>query len=527
MPPRTNDTSSKRSTATGSDGSGPVSDLWLSPGAGGSVTAAATLPDLPSAPSLRLATIVGLVVTTLGLAGALALILANAFFVAVEFALVAVDRSQMEVAAADGDERAGMVVRSLEQLSLHLSGVQLGITIASVVLGVVAEPTVARVIRPPLESFLSVSAARTISVIAALALATVVQMVVGELVPKAVAVARPAETATALAVPTRIFIRLFKPLIRLFGGVADRAVRRLGFEPKEELQTVRSRPELVRLVRTSSVEGTLDPTEASLLTRVFAFGEKTAADILTPRPDVVALPSDASGARLIEISRSTGFSRFPVIGTGVDDIVGIVHIKSLLDVPVERRGTVSIEELMVEPFVVPESSDLDRLLIEMRDRATYLVVVLDEYGGTAGIATLEDLLEEIVGEIDDEHDRRVPSVLTLGRTRLVPGGLHHDEVVEACGFEMPDGEYETLAGFVLDQLGHIPRVGESLRLEGWRFTVVRMDRRRVEMIQVEAPEPTSGVDSSDSSGSGRGSPAADHADAEGADADDTNDGVGP
>lgn len=411
---------------------------------------------------------------------------------AVEFALVAVDRTEVELAAAGGDRRAGLVARGLRSLSFHLSGVQLGITVCSVVLGFVAEPTIATVLREPIESVVGADNARAVSLLMALAAATIVQMVVGELVPKALAVARPIPTARLLATAMTWYMRLFAPVIRLFGGLADRAVRSMGIEPKEELSTVRSRPELKRLVRTSATEGTLDVAEARLLQRVFRFGEKTAADALTPRTELVKLELDALGEELLERSMATGLSRFPVISGDVDHIVGVVHVKALLDLPYEERAGAAVQDLMVEPFVVPEQRDLAQLMLEMRQSRTHFAVVLDEYGGTAGIVTLEDLIEEIVGEIDDEHDPGRRVARPLGRTLLLPGGMRRDEVEDACGFHLPDGDFETLAGFLLERMGRIPTPGETVEVDGWRFTVVSMDRHRIDMVQVARPARRAG-----------------------------------
>jgi len=419
--------------------------------------------------------------------GAVALILANAFFVAVEFALVAVDRTEVELAAAAGDRRCVLVSRGLEHLSLHLSGVQLGITVCSVVLGFVAEPTVATVLRVPLRAVAGPERARVVSVIVALAIATVVQMVIGELVPKALAVARPMATARVLAVPMSWYMRLLRPVVSLFGAVADRVVRAMGMEPREELNTVRSRPELIALVRTSERDGTLDKAEATLLHRAFRFGEKVASDVLTPRTEIVSLPIEALGADLLERSMATGLSRLVVISGDLDHIVGVVHVKVLLDLPFRERAAVPVRDLMVAPFVVPEQRDLGRLLLEMRETRTHLAVILDEYGGTAGIVTLEDLLEEIVGEIDDEHDPGRRVARPLGRTLLVPGGLHRDDAEHETGFHLPEGAFETLAGFMLDRLGHIPRPGEVVECDGWRFTVMVMERHRIDLVQVRRP----------------------------------------
>jgi len=424
----------------------------------------------------------------LSLFAALVLVAANAFFVAVEFSLVAADRTQVELDAARGDRRATLVARALSRLSFHLSGVQLGITLSSVILGFLAEPAVAKLLRPVLDGVLSPGAARTVSLALALAIATVVQMVVGELIPKAVAVARPSQTAKALAPANRLFAATFAPVIRLFDGAADRVVRRLGIEPREELSEVRSRSELVRLVADSAAGGSLQEPEARLLQRAFRFGEKSVVEVLTPRTDVVAVSTEETGADLLALSIETGYSRFPVTGRDLDDVVGVVLVKSLLDLPPGERAGALVEDLMDPPLVVPETRPLDDVLVEMRQGTGALAVVLDEYGGTAGIVTVEDLVEEIVGEIDDEHDiRSTPPTPLLPGPRVVGGGLHSDELRELVGFELPEGDYETLAGFLMVCLGRVAEEGDHVDHEGWGFDVVSMDRHRIESVRVSTP----------------------------------------
>jgi CBS domain containing-hemolysin-like protein len=419
---------------------------------------------------------------------ALVLVGANAFFVAVEFSLVASDRTEVEMDAARGDRRASLVASALSRLSFHLSGVQLGITVSSVILGFLAEPAVATLLRPLFERFLSTGQARSVSLIVALALATVVQMVVGELVPKALAVARPLATAKALAGANRVFSTVFSPLIRLFGGAADGLVRRLGIDPRDELSEVRSRSELVRLVADSAAGGSLEQVQARLLTRAFRFGEKTVSDVLTPRTDVVALSVDDTGADLLAATAETGFSRFPITGRDLDDVVGVVLVKALLDLPHAARDDVVLAELMDPPLVVPETRPLDEVLPEMRGGASSVAVVLDEYGGTSGIVTIEDLVEEIVGNIDDEHDVASSATrLLLPGPRVVGGGLHVDELRELVGFELPSGDYETLAGFLMVRLGRLAEEGDHIDFEGWGFDVVTMDRHRIEAVRVSTP----------------------------------------
>jgi CBS domain containing-hemolysin-like protein len=277
-------------------------------------------------------------------------------------------------------------------------------------------------------------------------------------------------------------------LIRLLNRAASGTVRRLGIEPQEELASVRTLEELELLIRSSGETGTLDPEAFTLLTRTLRFNDKTAADALVPRLSVVYVHPDDSIPTLIARSLETGFSRFPVCGTDLDDIVGVVHVKDVYRLPIERREDSTVADIMTEPFVVPETRDLASLLIELRT-GSHLAIVVDEYGGTAGIITLEDVLEELVGEIDDEYDRTLSPLTTVlpEGTYELPGTLHPDEVREACGFEIPEGEYETLAGFVLDRLGRIPKEGEGFSHEGWWIEVAEMDRRRIARVRLRAP----------------------------------------
>ncbi|MEZ5323105.1 MAG: hemolysin family protein [Microthrixaceae bacterium] len=433
----------------------------------------------------------------LGLLAAAVLVAATAFFVAVEFSLVAVDRATVDVEADQGDRRSRLVGASLRRLSFHLSGVQLGITVCSVALGVLAEPGIASLLRGPLRSLLGVRWGNTTAIVTALVVATVVQMVVGELIPKAVALSRPLATAKSLAPAQRVYSWLSAPVVVLFGGVANGVVRLLGVEPTEELNQVRSRRELAILVEASGREGDLAQAEFDLLRRTFAFRDKTVAEALTPRTAVVALPRSATGHELRLLSARTGHSRVVIHDGDLDGVVGVVHVKRLSGLPVSERDTVSLADLVEEVPMVPESRSLSAMLEEMRSTRTHMAVVLDEYGGTAGIVTMEDLVEQIVGDIDDEHDRDLDSGITVwGDAVLVGGDAHADELYETLGFEMPSGEYETVAGWLLAVLGRIPVEGDAVEFDGWRFDVVEMDRRRILTIRaVRLTDEQSGVDS--------------------------------
>lgn len=425
----------------------------------------------------------------LGVAAVVLLIGANGAFVAHEFALVAVDRARVSRHAAEGRAAARKTEELLGRLSFHLSGAQLGITVTSLVLGFIAEPVVAALLEPLVGTVVSDERSTAVSIVLALVLATTVQMVMGELVPKSLAIANPTRMAYSLAGPMRVYGAVAGPVVRALNGAANWSVRRLGIEPQEELRSVRSLNELDFLFRSSGLHGTIDEESLTLLTRAVRFTEKTAADALVPRTEVIGLRVDDTVADLTARAVETGHSRFPVYDGDLDQIVGVGHVKDAFTVPFGQRPERLMGSVMSDALVVPETLDLSSLLGMLQEQATHLAVVADEYGGTAGIITLEDVLEEIVGEIDDEHDRPTPTLTRVQRAGEwdLAGGLHRDEVFDACGFEVPDGQYETLAGFVLDQLGRIPTAGERLEHEAWTVTVVDMERFRIVTVRLVAP----------------------------------------
>ncbi|MGI9605976.1 MAG: hemolysin family protein [Acidimicrobiales bacterium] len=434
--------------------------------------------------------------TTLGLLAVLLLVLANGFFVAAEFGLVAVDRGRVDQAAEQGNRSASRVQRLVANLSFHLSGAQLGITASTLILGFIAKPTLAALIERALAGSVSDSVISDLSIVLAIALATGFQMVVGELVPKTIAIDRPYEVSTLLSPAIRLWGLVGKPVIATFDAAANWLVRRLGMEPAEELEHIRSLDEIERLIVSSGAEGTLDSEDVTLLQRSIRLGEKRAADALIPRVEVVSLNHDDTAADLAATSISSGFSRFPVYGEDADDVMGVVHIRSIHAVPRGYWPNTPVSALMNEPAFIPESVDLDHLLQSVRESRNHLAIVIDEHGGTNGIITLEDILEEIVGEIDDEYDVDAVALTRVEEDGavLVAGSLHQDELLDACGFEMPDGEYDTLAGFVLNELGRIPAPGARFDHAGWRVEVVAMDRRRIASVRLVAPQPTTPED---------------------------------
>ena len=422
----------------------------------------------------------------LGMFFVLLLIAANGFFVAVEFALVASDRSKLEARAAEGKWAAKAALATFSRLSFHLSGAQLGITITSLVLGFLIEPLVGEILEPFVEPVVGTGSAWTIAL--SIAIATVMQTVLGELIPKNLAIARPEGVAQALAPAAQVVHTILSPFIVTFNGAANWTVRRLGIEPREELSAVRSLEEIEYLIRSSGETGAIAPDAVELLSRSLRFNDKDVADALTPRVHVMALPLDARVADLVALTRESGHSRFPVYGDDLDDVRGVVDIAAVFALRSPDRDSVLVAEIMREPTVVPETRDLNDILDDFSRLETDLLIVLDEHGGMAGILTLEDVLEELAGDVDDEYDDAPRTTTARSDVSVVAGTLHADEVAEATGFEMPDGEYETIAGFVLDALGRIPDEGASFDHEGWQIEVVAMDRLRVASVQIVAPD---------------------------------------
>lgn len=418
------------------------------------------------------------------LAGVL-LTVGTAVFVAGEFSLVSLDRPGVQRAVESGDRRAGVVLASLRQLSTQLSGCQVGITLTTLALGFIATPSLGELLRGPLSSLgLSGAALTSVSSTAALALATVFSMIFGELVPQFLGFSSPLPVAKVVAWPVRLFTRTFAPLIWVLNGSANAFLRRIGVEPAEELSAARSPAELASMVRTSAAAGTLDAGTARLLTASMGFADQSAEDVMTPRSRATGVERGASAADIVDLARQTGHSRFPVLGQDWDDVDGVVHVKKAIAVPHERRDDVPVTALMVDPVLVPETMALDPLLVLLRSSGLQLAIVVDEYGGTAGVVTLEDVVEEIVGDVSDEHDRSQTTGRALpGGGWTVPGLWRPDEVATRMGVTVPeDATYETVGGFVMAVLGRVPVVGDVVDIDGWRITVVDMDGRRVDRL---------------------------------------------
>jgi len=426
---------------------------------------------------------------------AVVLTVGTALFVATEFSLVALDRPTVQQAVDGGDERARTVLQSLRRLSTQLSACQVGITLTTLVVGYLAQPSIGRLLAGPLERLLPAAAAESVATTLALVLVTVFSMVFGELLPQFLGISAPLATAKVVALPVRIFSVIARPLISVLNGSANAFLRLVKVEPQEELSAARTPQELASLVRRSAEVGTIEPATALRLTRSLDFADRTAADVMTPRVRAQAIERTASAEDVVQLARHTGHSRFPVIGEDWDDVDGIVHVKAAVAVPHERRADVPVSALMVRHAVVPDTMRLDALLRELRAAGLQIAVVLDEHGGTSGLVTLEDVVEEIVGEVSDEHDRqRLDGRRMRDGSWSLPGMWRPDEVRARLGAPVPDGAaYETLGGFVMAALGRIPAVGDRVELPGWELVVTRMEGRRVARVTavptLAAPEP--------------------------------------
>ncbi|MEU4111933.1 hemolysin family protein [Streptomyces sp. NPDC048208] len=431
---------------------------------------------------------------------AILLSLACGAFVAAEFSLTTVERGELERAAANGERGAAGALKAVRKLTFQLSGAQLGITVTNLVVGMLAEPSIAALLSGPFRAMgLSPGAASSAALVLGTALSTVFLMVVGELVPKNWAISSPLAVAKRVGTPQRWFSLAFRPFITHLNNTANRVVRRFGLEPAEELASARGPQELVALARHSAKAGALEPDTAELFVRTLNLADLTAENVMTPRVQVVALDTLATCEDVSNATRATGLSRFPVYRGSLDSVVGVAHIKDVLALPAEDRPVRSVTQIMREPLLVPESLTVDRLLDRLSGKRT-MAVVIDEYGGTAGVATLEDIVEEVVGEVRDEHDpHETPDLAPAGtddqgRALYSADGAARTDQLARVGLRVPEGPYETLAGLVATELGRIPQIGDSVEADGWRLDVVDASGHRAARVLLHAPAAGSSPD---------------------------------
>ena len=421
----------------------------------------------------------------------LVLILGTGLFVASEFAIINLDRFDLEARAEAGEKGLKLPIRAVKTTATQLSAAQLGITLTTLLTGFVAEPALTRLLSPWLEDFgLAESTISGLSLALAMLIATIASFLIGELVPKNMALSEPKRVLKLVAGFQLAFTWVFKPIILFLNSNGNWFVRRFGIEPKEELSAARSAEELTSLVRRSASLGSLETDTAKLLEKTLGMTDLLASDIMTPRPKMHSLDRSESVAALVKLARETGHSRFPILGEDSDDIVGVAHIKHAVAVPLDRRDGVPVSAIMVEPTRVPETMPLDRLILQLRGKGLQFGVVLDEYGGTAGIATLEDAVEELVGELADEHDRTKAHIVAHSDGSVSFSGLARPSELAEYGINIAEDEdYDTISGYLMSELGRIPQDGDELAVPGGLMRIVRMDGRRVDRIKFQ-PEVT-------------------------------------
>lgn len=425
------------------------------------------------------------------LAAVVVLVVIQALMVAGEFALMTVDRNQIERRAQEGDRRAKGVLKSLKSVSFQLSGAQFGITWTTLASGAILEPALGRPIAQLLEGvpFIPEDSRFRLALGLGFVLSTAIQMVIGELIPKNLAIAKPEFSAFAFVPPLRWHNAALKPLIHFLNESANVIMRWFGMHPREELTGVRSLEELELMVRSMAKSSSDDGQAITLLTRALGLPDRRADEVIVHRLEVEAISKDSTVDELVRLSLRTGHSRFPVYDQSLDDAVNVVHIKDVFGVPADRRSTTRVAEIMHKAYVVPEARDLQTIFVEIRQQRTHLALVTDEYGGTAGLLTLEDIVEEITGEIFDEHDSvdSTPDGNPDAGFRILDGRSHREQVEDECGFLIPDGDFETLAGFLLATLGRIPTAGDLVFYGGWTFEVAQMEKLRIASVLVTPP----------------------------------------
>ncbi|MFF2963584.1 hemolysin family protein [Streptomyces sp. NPDC057963] len=429
----------------------------------------------------------------LGLLAVFVLTAGTGYFVAQEFAYVSADRLTLAREAEAGDRRAARALQVLERLSFMLSGAQLGITVTGLVVGFIAEPSVSALLNPALSGIgIPDGAVAGISVALAFVLATVVQMVLGELAPKNLAIAVPERLAKTLAASTLAYLKVVGPIVRIFDGAANRLVRKVGIEPVEELHHGATLEELGHLIGESHKQGKLPRDTAVLLDHALEFSERTLDEVMVPRADAVFVRKDASAAEVVDVIAQHGHSTYPVLGDHPDDLTGVLGVRELMRLPADRLTATTAGALVRQPLLLPDTLPLPDAVGQMREQGDEFAVVLDEHGGVAGIVTYEDIAEELVGDIADESDNVTELAVADGEGWLVDAGRRLDEVAEATGIELPEGDdYDTVAGLTVDRLGRFPAVGDCLTVElpgGRRVAVdvLTLDRHVPERVRLAA-----------------------------------------
>ncbi|MBW3661318.1 MAG: hemolysin family protein [Gemmatimonadetes bacterium] len=430
----------------------------------------------------------------------LLLVAANGFFVASEFALVTVRRTRIDELVAEGKPLARAVRRAIDDIDAYIAATQLGITMASIGLGWIGEPALAALIEPAVRSvplierlpdWLPIATAHGFAVLIAFAIITGLHIVLGELAPKTVAIQKAERTSLAIALPMEWFYKIFRPFVTVLNGAGMMVLRAFGFSPVAAGHHVaHSEEELRMIVSASTQAGVLEPAEEDMIHRVFEFADLTANQVMVPRTEVVGLPVGADREVIEETLRAHGFTRYPVFDGTLDNIVGIVNVKDILPMLQNGRDRIDLRRVMQTPVVLPESVRVLRLLAAMQANRRHMVVLIDEFGGTAGIVTLRDVLERIVGDVRSDKETAWPDVEEVGeREALVDGLLLIGDVNEHFGLELDEEEYTTIGGYAFGQLGRRPEIGDVIETTGCRMVVEGLDGMRVSRLRLYLEEP--------------------------------------
>lgn len=423
---------------------------------------------------------------------AITLVVVNGFFVAVEFAFTASRRPTMEEMAAAGSRFAGWAVASMNELPVTFAGAQLGIAGASLGLGFVIENSLEVAFHGFYDFFgLPSGAVTTLSLLTALVIVSFVHNVFGEMAPKNATIAAPERAALIVAAPFRAYVTVFRPIIFTLSSTAAGVLRLFGVRTRNAVEVAHSADDIATLVKTIGAGGVIDPSSSRLLTSALKFQDTVVSEVMVPRPDLVAMPASATAAEFEEMMVNTGHSRIPVYGDDLDDIMGFVHAKDLVTIETEDIGRPVDPSLVRTVPVVPESTPVSPVLEMMRSQGVHMAVVIDEHGSVAGLVTLEDIAEELVGDIRDEHDIRVMMEMRpAGRDRYLVAGQTRTDRLAGIGVHIPEGEYETVGGYLMAELGRIPQHGDTVVTPGYAMTVRRMDGRRVREVELRVASPT-------------------------------------
>jgi CBS domain containing-hemolysin-like protein len=424
------------------------------------------------------------------------LVLANGFFVAAEFALVAVRRSRIDDQASHGDAGARVVQGALTKLDRYISATQLGITVASLALGWIGEPALAALIDGVFKR-LGIEAPTAIThsaaaVTVAFLIITFLHIVVGELAPKSVALARPEAVSKLVARPLIFFAKIVYPAIWFLNGAANMLLRLFRIRPTSERERINSPDDLRLLVMQSREHGILDEADTAMLAGVFDFHDKKARDVMRPRTEIVALPVDATADDVRQLVRAERYSRYPVYQESLDDVIGVFLAKDLW--LYDSAKPFALSEHVRSTVYVPDNRPAERVLDDLRKRRAHMAIVLDEYAGTAGILTLEDLIEEVIGDINDEDDLATRQSVEADGVLELSGALSLLDVRSDYQIEIPEGDWNTLGGYVFAQLGRVARIGDRVRFAGGELEVVAVEGRRVAAVRVLAERPRSRAD---------------------------------